>query len=746
MQKRWLGILALCLLASAAGGQQTGLASPGGVAPAEAPGGAPAEYVTVRLAGGADAQQQRQAGAAPPTLAEQGYRSLAVPAGQTAQEYLSELRTRPDIVYAEEQARVYAAAIPNDPYYLQGSSNQASYLAQIGAPAAWDLSTGRNSVVVAVLDSGIDVGHPDLAGRLWENTADADNDGIDDDGNGCIDDRYGCRMLNLTQDRVNSCGYTSSARTGAITDDHGGAASHSHGTLVSGVIGAAGDNALGVTGVAWDVRIMPVKVLDCGVGPFEPSGEMTEVADGIEYAVRNGANIINLSLATRPPHQKGDIAPLRAALQMAQDAGVIVVAAAGNISPGASDVGPGYPAAYTQFPNLLAIGSYDNGGTGGWANFSSYGPALDFAAPGRNILSTSRSDIGNSVPYSEVAQGGTSFSAPLVSGMFALMMSRNTRLSAAEYIQAARDTATAAAPAPHGQNWAGSGIINMGAAVARIPMTVTGSPMRDWRDVPAGTEIRATIDGQECGSAVSDVFGPVARYSLRVKSASETAGCGAPGKVVQVTVGGQPAVPTLEWGGSNANLGLANRDVSSVSPPPGALVVQTLNGQWSNVAHLEPGGNLPGAAFGLPTPWTTIYRWDPGKTFLDRAGGYRRFINGAPSVVNDMPTVQTYDAFWVNAPAANPASPNPNPPAGRAIALQPGWNNFTYTGNAKAVADALSSISGKYGQVLQFDNATSTWLSYLPAPQPRYLNDFGGLFKLKVYWVYMTEAATLVMN
>ena len=119
---------------------------------------------------------------------------------------------------------------------------------------------------------------------------------------------------------------------------------------------------------------------------------------------------------------------------------------------------------------------------------------------------------------------------------------------------------------------------------------------------------------------------------------------------------------------------------------------------------------------------------------------------GAPPAINDISTLKTYDAFWINAPASNLASVNPNPPTGRVIQLNPGWNNFVYTGTSKAVADALSSIAGRYTEVAQYDNATGAWLLWNPPPQPRFLNGFGGLFKLKVYWIYMTQSASLTMN
>ena len=236
-----------------------------------------------------------------------------------------------------------------------------------------------------------------------------------------------------------------------------------------------------------------------------------------------------------------------------------------------------------------------------------------------------------------------------------------------------------------------------------------------------------------------------ATFNLRIKSASEAIGCGVPGKTVQVSIAGVPAQPSLTWGGQNQDLGVT-KNVSTVSPPPGAVVVQTLNGSWSNIAYFDAPGNLP-AAFGLlPTPWTAAYRWDPGKPlFAGVTGAYDRFIRSAPSIVNDWASVQTYDAFWVDAPATNLASLNPNPAVGRVLALHQGWNNFVYTGTSKEVSDALSEVTGKYTEVLQYDNANRAWLINIPG-QKSFLQDFGGLFKLKVYWVYMTQPGSITMN
>jgi subtilisin family serine protease len=698
------------------------------------------QYVLVQYAqSGVMAQTSRP----PETLAEEGYRSIPVPAGMSTDAYIAQLEQQPDVPAAYPNVRVTAAATPNDPYYAQ---NQAPYLNLIRAPAAWDLVTGsKNPVVVAVLDSGLDIDHPEFAGRLWENPHDSTANGLDDDGNGCVDDHYGCRFVDLTSDNRDGCGYTSSTPSGNIRDDNGkpGSSSHSHGTLVGGIIGAAGNNGIGVTGVAWNVRLMTVKVLDCGPNGRLPTGSMSNVADGIRYAVRNGAQIISLSLASAPGDQKGDIQPLRDAIAEAQAKGVIIVTAAGNHTPGASQVGPGYPGAYSQFPNLITVGASDLQGQ--WATFSNYGPALDIAAPGVSIASTVRTDLGLGEPYGTSTEGGTSFSTPLVSGVLALMMSRNSSLSMSDYVSILKSTATPAVDAPHGQNWAGAGIVNAGRAVASIPLTITGAALNDFKDVPSGTAITAMVGNEDCGTTTTTIFGQQARFSLRVSADGEEAGCGAPGRQVQFILGGVTVDPPLPWPGVDESLALPNHDLSAVSPPPGPVVLETLNDGWSNVPVLEAGGSLPGALASLSAAWSAILRWDPSKPTLFGIGAYRIFAANTPDYATDLGRVDRYDAIWVYGPAATVATGNPNPPLGRQVVLRQGWNNIVWTGTNRAIADALAEVDGKYTEVAQYDNASQMWRIYAPG-KPRYANDFGGLFKLQTYWVYMTEPGTITMN
>ncbi|MCC7363327.1 MAG: S8 family serine peptidase [Dehalococcoidia bacterium] len=728
-----MAVIGVALLAVAAWGQGA-LAQPAPATPE-----APAETVIVQYDTGATVRAQ---GAGEPSLRDQGFRVLSVPAGMTRDAFIEQLRADPDVLSVEPNARVQAAAVPDDPLF-QG--NQLPYYNLIGARDGWDVATGRGDAVVAVLDTGTDLGHEDLASRLWENTRDADNDGIDDDGNGCIDDRYGCRFASVTTENKAGCGYTDSTPRGDVTDDHGkpGASQQSHGTLVAGIIGAAGNNNTGIAGAAWNVRIMTVKVLDCGPFGGEPQGWISDVAAGIDYARRMGADVISLSLSANVAAQNADTHQLRTAIAAAEAEGVIIVAAAGNHSTTSTQPGPGYPAAYTQFANVIAVGASDINGN--WATYSNYGPALDLAAPGVGIVGTVRTNNGFTPAYG-TAPVGTSFATPLVSALFALVKTRNSALTMQEYVDIVKDAATPPAAATHGGNWAGAGIVHYGRALASVPMTLSGDVLHNWQDVPAGTEVRALVNGVECGRTTAFQFGGVPRslYELRVQATGQQTGCGAPGRSVVLTVAGQEAEPHIPWGAINADLA-QRKDVTSVSPPPGQIVVQQLGGGWNNVANLDATGPLPGALTSLPLGWQTVLKWDPLKEFLrPGSGGYRHFYSGTPDYVNDLPSIARYDAYWVLGGGTNIASLNPEPSSGRAIGLQPGWNNITWTGKATEVSAALAQVAGQYTQVLQYDNATGTWRSYIPG-QPRHLQAFNGLFQFNTYWIYMNSGAVLTM-
>lgn len=260
----------------------------------------------------------------------------------------------------------------------------------MGARSAWRITTGGDAVV-AVLDTGADLDHPDLAPNLWTNAGEVPGNGVDDDGNGYADDVHGYDFADADADP---------------SDDN------SHGTHVAGVVAARGDNGLGTTGVAWRARLMIVRVLGT-----DGSGSVADVARGVRYAVANGARVINLSMAGP------DTAPeLELAITAAQAAGVVVVAAAGNTGEDL-DTAPAYPAA-SAGGAPVAVASTD--ATGRLAQDSSFGRrSVDLTAPGESIGSTA---LGGG----QEIRSGTSQAAAQVSGVLALMLAARPAASGDE--------------------------------------------------------------------------------------------------------------------------------------------------------------------------------------------------------------------------------------------------------------------------------------------------------------------------
>jgi subtilisin family serine protease len=283
----------------------------------------------------------------------------------------------------EANAIIETQRTPNDTQYssLWG-------LAMIKAPQAWDITTGSSNVVVAVIDTGIDYTHPDLVDNISTNTGEIRGNGVDDDGNGFVDDFYGYDFINGDSDPM---------------DDH------FHGSHCAGTIGAKGDNGRGVAGVNWTVKLLPVKVLDS-----YGSGTLAAVAAGMNYAVKRGVKIMSMSLGT-----SGYSATLENAIINAKNAGVLVVAAAGNSSQN-TDTYPNYPSASTQ-ENVLAVAASNSSDT--LAYFSNWGPtSVDLAAPGESILSTY---LGGQYAYAS----GTSMATPHVAGMAAMLLAVNPTLT-----------------------------------------------------------------------------------------------------------------------------------------------------------------------------------------------------------------------------------------------------------------------------------------------------------------------------
>ncbi len=331
-------------------------------------------------------------------IASDGWYELALDDGQDFDAALQSIAARTDVLSVTPDFRVHVAALPNDSqlasqWALENNGSAGLLDADIDASQAWDYGT-TSSVVVAVIDTGIDYNHVDLAQNIWTNTREINGNGIDDDRNGYVDDIRGWNFAGNNNNPM---------------DDNG------HGTHVAGTIGAVGNNGQGIAGVAWSVKMMALKFLDAS-----GSGSLSDAVEAIDYARLNGAKVINASWGGG-----GFSSALQSAIQRFQSAGGIFVAAAGNEAANNAAV-PSYPANY-PLTNVISVAA--STAVDALASFSNYGTNVDIAAPGNSILST--------IPGNRYTRfSGTSMAAPHVAGAFALLWGQKSTLTAAQLIDA----------------------------------------------------------------------------------------------------------------------------------------------------------------------------------------------------------------------------------------------------------------------------------------------------------------------
>ncbi|MCF7819922.1 MAG: S8 family serine peptidase [Candidatus Pacebacteria bacterium] len=323
------------------------------------------------------------------------------------------------IFFAFSVSQLASALEPNDVFY-----KRQWYLEKIKAPGAWERTSSATNVVVAIIDSGVQINHADLKDNIWNNQGEIPNNGIDDDKNGFIDDINGW-------DFVSDDGDPSPDFKDDIAWTEGGI---SHGTVIAGIIAAKGNNKEGVSGIAWETQLMPLKVLN-EVG----AGNIKDVVRAMDYAVKNGANIINLSFVGLDYNSA-----LQAAIERAYKQGVLIVAAAGNENSAGEgynvNENPLYPVCNDgSFGQNMIIGVAATDTLDQKTPFSSYGSnCVDISAPGVSFFST--------VAYNNsFAQGrfnkqwdgywsGTSMAAPVVSGSLALILAANPNIDRKEAI------------------------------------------------------------------------------------------------------------------------------------------------------------------------------------------------------------------------------------------------------------------------------------------------------------------------
>lgn len=307
--------------------------------------------------------------------------------GQRAEDAVEWLRRNPQVQYAELNHILSTHRVPNDPRYPEQyalhNTGQAggTPASDISAQAAWDVTVGLPDVIVAVIDTGVDATHPDLAANIYVNPEEIPGNAVDDDADGFIDDVSGWDFFN---------------------DDNSPSDDHGHGTHVAGIIGAVTDNGVGIAGVAWRVSLLPLKFLDAtGRGP-----ESAAMA-AIDYATTRDVDIINASWGNYQNSQA-----LSDSIRAAGDTGVLFVAAAGNDGLD-TDLTPHFPSSY-DLPNVVSVAATDNRDAR-WFSSNHGRVSVDLGAPGVSVLST--------IPGGYALLSGTSMAAPHVSGAAALIRS-----------------------------------------------------------------------------------------------------------------------------------------------------------------------------------------------------------------------------------------------------------------------------------------------------------------------------------
>jgi subtilisin family serine protease len=299
----------------------------------------------------------------------------------------AELNRDPEVEFAQPNYIYRICRDPNDPDFADQYAHQL-----IQMRMAWDISIGSRDIIIAILDTGVDVNHPDLKENIWVNQGEIPGNKVDDDGNGYVDDVHGWNF---------GTGDNKIVPTGSP------GSTASHGTQVAGVIAAVGNNGKGVVGVNWQSSIMVLRL----------SLDFTskEVSEALNYAAANGARVVNMSFGGDTFGPEGD--PIvKAAIDNAFSKGVLLVASAGN----SDSSRPHYPAAYH---NVMAVSSTNGEDTK--TGHSTFGPWVDIAAPGTDIVTT---DLGNGY----LATAGTSFSSPYVAAVAALLFAHRPLLTPIE--------------------------------------------------------------------------------------------------------------------------------------------------------------------------------------------------------------------------------------------------------------------------------------------------------------------------
>ena len=325
--------------------------------------------------------------------------------------------SNPNIVYAEPNGFAYLCKTPNDENFSKQwafhNTGQTGGIpdCDVDAVEAWDVGTGSEDIVIAIIDTGIDYNHPDLIDNMWINEGEIPDNGIDDDSNGYIDDYYGWDFTNYNGDNL-------------PLDSLG------HGTYCAGIAGAVGNNSIGIAGICWDCRIMNVQIFFEGVSNWE------WISQGIKYAADNGADVLSMSFGYYKLSRL-----LKDAIDYANEKDIVMVAGAGNFDRWRRL----YPAGYNK---VIAVGATDHNDSRmyyydvvdeQWYG-SQYGFWVDVCAPGQDMFSTTPTYPTNWTTIYGIKEyydggifwSGTSYATPIVAGVAALMLLKDNTLTPSE--------------------------------------------------------------------------------------------------------------------------------------------------------------------------------------------------------------------------------------------------------------------------------------------------------------------------
>lgn len=531
------------------------------------------------------------------TIPALGLALVEMPAGEDLALASARLQAQAGVEWAEPNYLFRLDFVPDDPEYPK----QAPYLDRISMPRAWDLAVGRPEIVVAVLDTGVDLTHPDLAAAIWVNPAEVPGNGVDDDGNGFVDDIHGWDFAD---------------NDNLPDDDHG------HGTHVAGIVAAGLNNGIGIAGVAGGVTIMPVDVFQGGIGTYE------DLIRAIIYAADNGAHVINMSLGASS-YSRGE----EMAVDYAWSRGAVVVAAAGNTSRESYH----YPAAHTNVIAVAATTADDY-----LASFSTRGDFVDVAAPGYRVFSTFR---GSGYAY----MSGTSMASPHVAGLAALILSRNPGLSPDQVRTIIEATATDLGPAGR-DIYFGHGRINAELALIKttpgdgLPPPRPGAPFEVW---PAGCKELIPDGDFEDGLGDWQVDGVVNVDTTRAYSgnyaahfAGDPSASGLLRRVISMPAGAAASALWFAYRIENQDRGWGSAPswpfddwmVAEFQAADGAVIAQLL----------RTGNSADTASSGLP--WDRfLYRLTPDDTASLAAAGTVQLVFRSQNDADTLPT-----DFWVD--------------------------------------------------------------------------------------------------